>query len=214
MKAWRPFSAMALALLPTEVDQRACAGNLSCQPGSQTAMKMLMKPKNRSPAAKQKNTEQHDSTWPFKLWHNEKHALKHHAKSPEESVELAPPPRSRGWSNKWCLQEVWELRASNWKRWCQWKSPRLWSHNLSQEVVEEGEEATSRRACQSESNAIQKRIWKASARKAFPALATVMKSKERQEAKPITITLELARREMAQSEREGPFKTECQKSKK
>ena len=55
---------------------------------------------------------------------------------------------------------------------------------------------------------------KAAERKAFPALTTVMKSKERQETKPMTVTLELARREMAQSERECPFKTECQKSNK
>lgn len=131
--------------------------------------------------SKTKNNEQHGSTWPFKLWHNEKHTLKSHVKSPDESVELAPPPPSRGWSSKWCLQEVRELKASNWKRWCQWQSLHLWSHNLSQEVVEEAEEATSRRACQIELNAIQNWIWKASARKVFPALATVMKSKERRE---------------------------------
>ena len=94
------------------------------------------------------------------------------------------------------------------------KSLHLWSHNLSQEVVEEGEETgRSRRACKIKLNSIHK-IWKATARKAFLALANVMKSKEREKTIPITTTLELARREMAKGEKECPLKTECEKSKK
>lgn len=100
---------MALALLPTGVDQRACMGkdffwidlspqmiectngfkplNWQCvQKNSLASLEAKKKPKDCSPAAME--------------------LKKIRVKTLKDKAEWAPPPQSRWGSSKWCLQEI------------------------------------------------------------------------------------------------------------